>query len=146
MNSSDDSILTDLQIIGQVKEHGRLCVRSGTFNLEQHGDDYNGYKKLFCKSKNILSRWYYQDNRSNTFLHVQNVVLQAFHRTQKIMAQTKLSNDDVWMLKCYAQRLESSIEGLRNLRITYESDASYCSKLDLIIDHITQHLISIKSV
>lgn len=137
MNNSDDVILSDLDIIGKILPNNKLCYRGGVITLEDYTTDV-GIRKTIVGLKNTLKRWYHQDNRHNTYLYVQNVILQAFTRCHSILNNE--NTQDKWILSMYITKLEKCIQGITNLAQTYESDAKFCSKIELLQQHIKQQL------
>jgi len=69
--------------------------------------------------------------------------LQSFNRTRQLNAD-KSQSFDIWMITCYIDKLSHAIVGIENLKSTYVDDATFCSKLDIIIENIRQHLSSLE--
>lgn len=139
MNHSIDDILTDLVIISKLKENGKFIVRNGNFTLENSHKYENTILNNMFKFKTSLTRWYFHDNRNNALLHIQSIILQAFHSYEKISKDNKLKSE-IWYQNQILTKLNESLCGLEILKNTYENDAKFCSKINIIIEHINQFI------
>ena len=77
-------------------------------------------------------------------LHLQNVILQAFHHIDNLHELKQI--DSTWYLKEYSNKLESAINGFENLKKTYENDATLVSKIEIIMSHIQKYIIKINKI
>jgi hypothetical protein len=109
------------------------------------------YQKLYINSANSkkinfeilidesyfpqLSRWYYSQNRINTIETIEKLT----NETITIINNFK-ENENKELMEKYANLLKNCIDGINNLKITYESDYESVNKLNKIITKINDIL------
>lgn len=142
----NDLILTNLNIIGMVREGGRLYISNDNFTLETFEQQF-GYMRRIHSIKNSLFRFISHNNRNTTFLKIQNTILQAFDKLNCLKEQILKESEEEgklikykWLHDIHVEKLKLCVNGLENLKKTYEKDAHMCSKLDILIAHINQKL------
>tara|TARA_Y100000389_G_C17463698_1_gene523734 strand:+ start:2053 stop:2472 length:420 start_codon:yes stop_codon:yes gene_type:complete len=82
-----------------------------------------------------------QDNRDNTLKFLQDTIFKSF----ELFVKYENSENESENLMCYniSQDLESSINGLKNLRETYISDVKFLCDIDTLLQVIRSKLESI---
>lgn len=82
-----------------------------------------------------------QDNRDNTLKFLQDTIFKSF----ELFVKYENSENESENLMCYniSQDLETSINGLKNLRETYISDVKFLCDVDTLLQVIKSKLESI---
>jgi hypothetical protein len=130
VDKSDDDILSRLKFIGKVKKGEKICVK----NMSVQQDN------LYTK----LSRSFFViDSRDNTLNFLMQTIKRSFellslHMTGKTLFDKCMTNNII-------SDLESSKEGLMNLKATYINDLMFCCKIDTLMQEIEARLGEIKN-
>lgn len=131
VDKCDDDILSKLKFIGKIKKGEKICVK----NMSVQQD--NLYTKL---SRSFLII----DSRENTL----NFLTQTIKRSFELLSlhMTGKTQFDKLMTTNIILDLESSKEGLINLKSTYIMDLMFCCKIDTLMQEIEARLEEIKCI
>ena len=109
-----EEIKVNLRVISQIERGQRLMTRGSYLNIEP--------KTLVPE---CIRRWNRQDNRNETLKRINNVVNHAL----LVLPHPELN------IKSY---LETSKQGIINLKETYSTCNQTCARLDIVLDKINQ--------
>ena len=123
MDGAFIELLTQLKIIGMIRQHERFSTKGQMIRIEQEG-------KL-----QPLWRWLFGEDRENNMHHLQTIIDRAIG-----MLDVKKTNA-VALIQLRTEMLKAKV-GLSNLMITYESDSVIKAKLELMCDTIDLHTTS----
>lgn len=126
MNTEEhiDNIITNLKIIGMVKNNGRLCVRKGGLALEP--DDHF----------QTVRRWFNKDSREITLMHVRNTISNAIKLLKSIKnGQVEVQMKD-WTISRIVEEMINCQDGLNNLKTTYATDAALVASIDVLLERL----------
>lgn len=126
MNTEEhiDNIITNLKIIGMVKNNGRLCVRKGGLALEP--DDYF----------QTVRRWVNKDSREITLMHVRNTISNAIKLLKSVKnGQVEVQMRD-WTISRIVEEMINCQDGLNNLKTTYATDAALVASIDVLLERL----------
>jgi hypothetical protein len=126
-------ILLDLEVIKQIKEDDKLGVIISP-----------GEKKIFVDSSNKLSsitRWYKGYDRVTTILYLEDLV-EKIDKVSNFIKTGKHKN----MANLLIKAINSCIDGLHNLKSTYENDSITIAKLILIINKLKDISMSLYNI
>lgn len=113
-----DSILIDLEIIGQVKENDKLAV-----------SNIVGATKLFVNQysySNSLYRRYNGFNRSDSINYIDGLISQIESASDKIIEASFIE-----MGESLKNSISKAITGITNLKETYKLDSEIIAKLTI---------------
>ena len=124
---NDHLLINNLSILSHIEKYQKLSViydnTNNKLNFQIQIDD-----SYFPQ----LSRWYYNQNRTNTISIVDNLI---DYSLQQYAYYTDTNNEKY--IKKYNSLLNNAQKGLLNLKITYESDIENSFKIGKIIEKIT---------
>ena len=125
MDSCED-ILSKLKFIGKIRSKERINVR----NLCLQKD--NLWTKIY--------RFVSQETREDTLQFLNRVIKGAFQILSVRLKKTDEKNRNL----CSTIRTDliSALEGLQNIKITYEPDIAFCCKKDVLIQYVNRYLTS----
>jgi hypothetical protein len=128
-NIDDFKVLSSLTLLTKVQPYQKLVIKM----LES--EDLNTLINFEIRIDNSMlqpiSRWINCQSRNETIDYINKLIDMGIRQYQ----EQKKKNNKIGMNK-YAGLLESSKFGLSNLKITYNSDQSITSNLDIIIEKI----------
>lgn len=150
MNDIVDQLLVKLKIISKIRSNEKVEINNDKISLQ----DINFY--------NSLIRYIRGDSRDKTISYISDIInnsidvlltfINSNHLQNAIQNKNKHINDDnisnnskYEFMKCYtsllnlATELKNSLEGLENLRTTYQDDVHTASKIEVIMNKITTH-------
>jgi hypothetical protein len=118
-------LLLNLKIIGKIPKHGRIqrSDKKGLIILE------NNYSPLFLSFK----RYYYGDSRDIAIEDLNFIINLSIDCVRKMESSVSIAN--------MITELKNCITGLVNLKVTYAQDITSVSKLDILIQNISDFLI-----
>lgn len=159
--SSAEVIITNLKIISNLKPNDKLTVREEILDIDKP-HYYQG-----------VNRWWNDDSRTSTLTELERIINKAFCIIDEIYkneVHTKavsgsseednyyekttpvpsssvyFKNENSHQLQTFSLELKNSIKGLQNLQMTYKSDITVCSKIDVIIEKINIRIKKIDSL
>ena len=124
---NDHLLINNLSILSHIEKYQKLSViydnTNNKLNFQIQIDE-----SYFPQ----LSRWYYNQNRTNTIATIDNLI---DYSLQQYAYYTDTNNEKY--IKKYNSLLNNAQKGLLNLKITYESDIENSFKISKIIEKIT---------
>ena len=120
MDGAFIELLTQLKIIGMIRQHERFSTKGQMIRIESEG-------KL-----QPLWRWLFGEDRENNMHHLQTIIDRAIG-----MLGVKKSNEVA--INQLVSEMVKAKQGLDNLKITYEDDSVIKAKLELMCDTIDQY-------
>tara|TARA_Y100000385_G_C13080050_1_gene633404 strand:- start:1416 stop:1979 length:564 start_codon:yes stop_codon:yes gene_type:complete len=152
-DSRTENVLTNLKIISSLKPNEKLTKNGSIFIIDPPTYVQGAY------------RWWNNDSRIDSMNHIESMIELSFsliddiftsevemstgstndnnYYHKRIMPQTYFQNENSARLQNFSIELTNSIKGLQNLKLTYHSDISVCSKIDVLIDKINIRLSKI---
>lgn len=155
-------IITNLKIISNLKPNDKLTVRDEILDIDKPRY-YQG-----------VNRWWNDDSRTTTLAELEKIINKAFgiideiyknevHSTSQTYGSSTdeenyyerpavpsssvyFKNENSHQLQTFSLELKNSIKGLQNLQMTYKSDITVCSKIDVIIEKINIRIKKIDSL
>jgi hypothetical protein len=143
-NDERELLIINLKIISQIKEHEKLSIK--TMPLTIHP---------FKSSIIPFLRWFYGDSRELTLKKVKTIIDNAIKLYEHILTENedqlikkesltrqeaRLLEGNKHTLQQLWKGLQTSIEGLHNLKTTYINDNTSNARLDMIIDNISNFI------
>ena len=144
--NATENILTNLKILSSIKPNEKLTKTNGILVIDPPTYIQGAY------------RWWNSDSRTDSMHEIENIIETSFsliddiytnelegsnslnsndnYYSKRIMPQTFFQNENSARLQTFSIELTNSIKGLQNLKLTYGSDISVCSKIDVLIDKI----------
>ena len=147
--NSTENILTNLKILSSIKPNEKLTKTNNILVIDPPTYIQGAY------------RWWNSDSRSDSMNEIENIIETSFslideiytnelegnttnnndnYYSKRIMPQTFFQNENSARLQTFSIELTNSIKGLQNLKLTYGSDISVCSKIDVLIDKINKRI------
>lgn len=120
MDGAFVELLTQLKIIGMIRQHERFSTKGQMIRIESEG-------KL-----QPLWRWLFGEDRENNMHHLQTIIDRA-------IGMLKVKQNDVVATNQLVTEMIKAKIGLDNLKITYEHDSVIKAKLELMCDTIDQY-------
>jgi len=123
-------IFTELEILSMLKDGDKLSMRNGIMTIE----------KKTHPIKTAVRRWINNDNRHSTLMEIDNIISDAM----KMYREHRIDNDDItnlcsiddtsniWITQQFCEQFRNCIEGLQNLKKTYNDDSAVVAKLNII--------------
>ena len=151
-----DSLLLDLKIISKIEEGNKICV-SGSYNLYiDNSTVLQSFKRWYNNDSRIATINYIENTLNNT-LFITNLILKNETEIQlsskqkrenlvqsisemKIIENLHFKEGNSQLLKRFYLEMINATDGLKNLKITYQTDISISSKIQIIIDKFTNRI------
>ncbi len=124
-------ILSNLTLLSKVQKYEKLIIKK-----RQNKSDINFEIQIDNSYLPSIKRFFYGNDRDKTIEYLNKLINYGI---EKYNEEKKKDNK-------IASLLESSKLGISNLKITYNTDQSITSKLDIIIDTIDVFRINIHSI
>ena len=124
-----DQLLTSLKVVGRIRQHERISTTGSIVR--------NDGQQTTPQS---VRRWWAGENRERNLSDVSRLVDTAFHDLDLM----RKSDEQQSSTKVYVIRLETELraamQGLKNLKSTYEDDSVSTARIDVLCDRITTRL------
>ena len=138
MTQGSDELLSNLKVIGMVKENGKLCIRNGHLSLELNNENQDvSIINLTTWIQTTLKRWWNHDNRTNNIVMLQSIIHTSILFCEDIIKKEEhiqTSN----LLKRYYNTYCEVLIGLSNLKKTYDGDASIVARLIVLHEKVLE--------
>ncbi len=134
-------ILSNLTLLSMVQKYEKLIIKK-----RQNNSDINFEIQIDNSYLPSIKRFFYGNDRDKTIEYLNKLInygIEKYNEEKK--NENKTTMNKITMNKI-ASLLESSKLGLSNLKITYNTDQSITSKIDIIIDTIDVFRINIHSI
>lgn len=126
-NLSIDILHTNLVLLSKIQPGDKLIYTSNILNID----------RSYLQS---VRRWYNSNDRNKTTQFINIIIDQTFIMIDNILGDetfiTLSSETRDIILQRFNLELKNSINGLINLKTTYNDDSSIVSTIDVIIDNI----------
>jgi hypothetical protein len=149
-------LLSNLTLLSKVQKYEKLIIKK-----RQNNSDLNFEIQIDNSYLPSIKRFFYGNDRDKTIEYLNKLInygIEKYNEEKKNeekkneekkndnkIAMNKIAMNKIAMNKI-ASLLESSKLGLSNLKITYNTDQSITSKIDIIIDTIDVFRINIHSI
>jgi len=139
------NILINLNILSKIKPYDKIYINKNNLITIEYNTIFQGIFRFIYnngREKNItnLNAFY-----NSVFDVVDDILNSHYLQSQNII---DVDNDEFIKVFTNLQKinfyLESSLEGLNNLRKTYQTDIVSDSKIEIIINNIDSYLIKMK--
>ncbi len=151
-----DSLLLDLKIISKIEEGDKICVSEHKNLSIDNSFLLQGIKRWY-NSDSRLATINYIENTLNNTLFITNLILKNEtekqlsnkHKKQnlvqsisekKIIENLHFKEGNSQLLKRFYLEMINATDGLKNLKVTYQSDISIASKIQIIIDKFSNRI------
>ena len=124
-----DSLMTSLKVLSSVKHHERINTQGPIISVDSAG------------WLQPLRRWWQSESRDINLSQINTIIDNAFSQLtlrQKNTDKNTTSNK-IFIMRL-TKELEGAVEGLTNLRTTYQDDSVAVARIDLLVDKITSNL------
>ena len=132
MDVSEDYLSKNLNVIGQIQLHAKICIRNGNIYID------DSYSILTPFKRQLMG-----DNRYDTLEFIRTLIHNTFVLCDRIM----LDKTDI-AYTCVLSRLQNDLvhskDGLSNIKDTYATDARITSSVMVLIDNINVQDTKIK--
>ena len=140
-----EDVLTNLKIISNVNINDKLTLVNNILVIDP---------PQYIQG---IIRWWRSDSRENSMNGIEEIISNVFNIIDNIyndevneinsegmpnfyhkrdLPKNYFKNEHSLQLQTFTNELTNSIKGLQNLKITYQTDISICSKIDVLIDKI----------
>lgn len=132
-----DILHTNLVLLSRIQPGDKLLYNSTILNIDRSYFQF-------------VRRWYNSTDRLKTTQFINTIIDQTFMAIDKILgneAYMTLSSEtrDI-LLQRFNLELKNSINGLINLKTTYNDDNSIVSSIDVIIENINNKVNTLNSL
>jgi len=128
---------TNLILISKINAGNKLTIKNNLLNID-------------VSSMPSFTRWLNAFDRTKCINFIQNVMKQTCNKIDEIIKDTKynasMSEDRNIAIQRFQTELKNSIEGLLNLKMTYNKDLLTVSSIDVIIADIQNRITYIDSL
>ena len=145
-----NTILYKLTIISYIKQGEKLCCYDNNIIID---DSYI----------QSISRFFSNQNRTNAIDHISNLINESIEITDFIyrcelsvrknakekesrQSKTFFKNSNEKILKQFFIKMTNAIDGLNNLKLTYNSDITIKTNIELLITRIQQRISKIEDI
>lgn len=138
-NIDIDAILLDLKIISQIKEHDKLVTSKELLEID------NSYFQS-------IKRYWNNDNRISTIDYIKNTVNKTLEFTDTTLNNSQNNHNNIFIennshiLQRFLVEMTNAIKGLDNLKLTYNSDITITSAIDIYKEKITMRIEAIQNI
>ena len=137
-NKEIDDLLLDLKIISQIKENDKLITSKNVLEIDS---------SYFPSIK----RYWNNDNRSATIDYINDVINKTLNVTDTTLNDTNskkniFQEDNSHILQRFLLEMTNSCKGLDNLKITYNSDITVTSAIDICKEKLQMRIEGIQKI
>ena len=129
MDSSEE-LISKLKFLSKIQKGEKMNV-GGMF------------MQLDCFKTTVSRTIWNVDSRQNTLTFIEKVLNNSTELIELFLNSTQ--HAQYVMASNIMKDLESSKDGIRNLKITYNNDVMFCSKIDTFIQWVDAKLIEIRA-
>ena len=139
MNKDIDSILLDLKIISQIKENDKLVTSKELLEID------NSYFQS-------IKRYWNNDNRISSIEYIKNTVNRTLEFTDTTLNDTHTDNKNIFIennshiLQRFLVEMTNAIKGLDNLKLTYNTDITVISAIDIYKEKLNMRIEAIQNI
>ena len=147
MNKDIDSILLDLKIISQIKENDKLVTSKELLEID------NSYFQC-------IKRYWNNDNRLASIEYIKDTVNRTLDFTDTTLNNTNndINNDtnndttnifienNSHILQRFLVEMTNAIRGLDNLKLTYNTDITVVSAIDIYKEKLNMRIEAIQNI
>jgi len=139
MNKDIDSILLDLKIISQIKENDKLVTSKELLEID------NSYFQS-------IKRYWNNDNRISSIEYIKNTVNRTLEFTDTTLNDTHTENKNIFIennshiLQRILVEMTNAIKGLDNLKLTYNTDITVISAIDIYKEKLNMRIEGIQNI
>ena len=139
MNKDIDSILLDLKIISQIKENDKLVTSKELLEID------NSYFQS-------IKRYWNNDNRISSIEYIKNTVNRTLEFTDTTLNDTHTENKNIFIennshiLQRFLVEMTNAIKGLDNLKLTYNTDITVISAIDIYKEKLNMRIEAIQNI
>ena len=139
MNKDIDSILLDLKIISQIKENDKLVTSKELLEID------NSYFQS-------IKRYWNNDNRISSIEYIKNTVNRTLEFTDTTLNDTQGENKNIFIennshiLQRFLVEMTNAIKGLDNLKLTYNTDITVISAIDIYKEKLNMRIEAIQNI
>ena len=134
-------LLSNLTLLSKVQKYEKLIIKK-----RQNNSDLNFEIQIDNSYLPSIKRFFYGNDRDKTIEYLNKLINYGIEKYNEEKKNEEKKNDNKIAMNKIASLLESSKLGLSNLKITYNTDQSITSKIDIIIDTIDVFRINIHSI
>jgi hypothetical protein len=138
-----DNLLLNLEIISRIKENDKLSNQEKILEIDTRVGQF-------------FRRWFTGDSRNRTLSRIEEIVQLTIDVTQQLLEaeyedSNKTFDEKETLLRSFetnkseyfqkfSKNMADAIQGLNNLKKTYEYDEAIKSRIDMVIDKLTRRL------
>jgi len=136
-NLNLNELHTNLILISKIAAGNKLIIKDNLLNID-------------VSNLPSLSRWFNAVDRNKCIHFIQNIMKQTYTKIDEIVKDpnynASMSEDRNIAIQRFQTELKNSIEGLLNLKVTYNKDLLTVSSIDVIIADIQNRITYIDSL
>lgn len=172
---SIDDLLLDLKIIAQIKENDKMCVCDKTITIDSNYYLVQGLMRWINKESRSSTLDYIEFLLNRCFEIINNILIEETDTKTSISAsdfftdtdsktktaikqnitmnvsgtpekRNRFKDENSLVLKRFYVEMINAEKGLDNLRITYNSDISVTSRIELLLQTLKNRIIKIDEI
>jgi len=128
---------TNLILISKISAGNKLIIKNNLLNID-------------ASSVQSITRWFYDNNRNKCINFIKDIMSQTYAKIDEIINNfsynASMSEDRNIAIQRFQVELKNSINGLLNLKLTYNKDLLTVSSIDVIIDDIQNRITYIDNL
>ncbi|HEY9704295.1 MAG TPA: hypothetical protein V6C58_17720 [Allocoleopsis sp.] len=132
-----------MKIISKIPENGRI-KRTFSGSIELETETLSGIKRFLMGDSRTKAIEDITSAINSAFEHCE-LILESTHFNKNLTQEKEYSRRLTYLLILHTE-LKNSINGLRNLKITYQHDVTTVSKLDILITRINNFVEELGNV
>jgi hypothetical protein len=129
--AGDNEIISHLKFIGLIKKYNKINIT--TLTLQPIGPITKIKRTFLC----------YENNRRTALLFIDRTIARAFDLVKKYNSSEKCN--EKYLAKTIIEDIVKSIEGINNMKFTYESDIKFICDLESLIQTTRSKLIEFQT-
>tara|TARA_A100001015_G_C14862602_1_gene661001 strand:+ start:549 stop:986 length:438 start_codon:yes stop_codon:yes gene_type:complete len=126
--NTDEALFVNLKVLAQLQPYQRLNTRQTLFQVTPV-DTNNRFTEYFTHMPEWLRRWLEGSTRDSDFNRIRDLIYKAFKIMEREKERQKIIN-----------HLKEAMQGLNNLKKTYETDLTYMARITTLIDDIKEQV------
>lgn len=142
-----DNLLLNLEIISRIKENDKLSNQDKIIEIDTRVGQF-------------FRRWFTGDSRNRSLSRIEEIVELTIDVTRQLLEDEYDDSNKVFdekeklirsfetnkseYFQKFSKNMADAIHGLNNLKKTYENDEAIKSRIDLVIEKLTQRLSNIR--
>lgn len=128
MSQTDEALYVNLKVLAKLQPYQRINTRHVLFHVSAL-ESSDTYTKVFTHVPEFIKRWWEGSTRDSDFARIRDLITKSLELLQNDKSRQKI-----------IEHLREAIQGLENLKKTYENDLTFKCRIVTLIENIRENI------